>query len=1079
MQTISGFRLSSQQEFLWRFELENSIAQCSILLGGTLQVAELKTAVQDVIDRHGILRTQFRRLPEMKVPVQVLVDRSTFNWQEVDLRDRTPDQQAIQITGLVQELSCRRFNLEQAPLLHSILLKLSVDQHILLVSLPALCADRWTLRNFVQEISHAYTKEIEGKPGKMEVPQYVQFSEWQHQLFDDLEASEGQEYWQARSTIAPLILPFERPFSSDIGTEQETFSLTLDPAIVPAITQVAQQYHISKTAFFLTCWQILLWKLTRKPDVCVGTVCDRRENEAELSAILGPCTQWLPIHAQFTEHFCFSDLLQHVQHTLDDAQEWQEYFVWEHAQKLVNEMGTAPIGFECLQPPISYKAANTSFSLTQEHISIAPFKLKLTCIHSDAAIAVSFDYDPNCFLAKEIKRLARYFQTLVVNVTHSADAKIRDLSVLSQRDRHHLLVELNQTQTNSSDQCIHHLIEAQAEQHPDRIAVVFEDQTLTYAQLNVRANQLAHFLQQQGVSPDVLVGLYLERSLDLIVSLLAILKAGGAYLPLDSSLPTEGVAFRLREVQAPVLLTHSYLVEQLPELTTQVVCLDRYWEIIAQERSDNPTSAVTPEHLSYALFTSGSTGQPKAVAIEHRHLLNYLYSIVDRLALKDCESFATVSTIAADLGNTMIFPALSLGKCLHVIAPQRATDPDAIATYFQRHSIDCLKIVPSHLAALLDCTHPENVLPRKRLILGGEVCPWHLVEQVQPYVPQCRVFNHYGPTETTIGVLTYEIYSRQHREDSATVPIGRPLANTQAYILDEHQHPVPMGVPGELYIGGASVARGYLHQLELTAEKFIAYPVTDHAEHRLYKTGDRVRYLQDGNLEFLGRTDHQVKLRGFRVELGEIEAILQQHPAVKAAIAVVRSDQSSNSRLIAYIVPKSESQTPSAALSSTLRTFLQSTLPDYMVPSVFVVLKQLPLTPNGKVDRQALPTPDQTNCESIKPYVAPRSAIEEQLVEIWVQLLGEEQIGIHDNFFELGGHSLLATQLISRLREAFQIELPLRYLFEAPTIAEFALKLTQQQAEQIDNETLAQTLAELEQLSDDDVRAALAVEQQL
>jgi amino acid adenylation domain-containing protein/non-ribosomal peptide synthase protein (TIGR01720 family) len=490
----------------------------------------------------------------------------------------------------------------------------------------------------------------------------------------------------------------------------------------------------------------------------------------------------------------------------------------------------------------------------------------------------------------------------------------------------------------------------------------------------------------------------------------------------------------VQDAGASVILTQKHLSERFSEQAVPLICLDSDWEVIAKQPEENPPCAATPENLLYIIYTSGSTGKPKGVAVEHRQLLNYLHGILTRLDLPEGASFATVSTFAADLGNTVIFPALCTGGCLHVISQERATSPEMLVNYCESHPIDCLKIVPSHLNALLTASHPEKILPRKYLILGGEALSWQLVEKIQHYKPSCHILNHYGPTETTVGVLTYPV-NELMRDKSDTVSLGRAIANTQVYILDHYLQPVPIEVVGELHIGGDSVARGYLNQPQLTTEKFITIEHLggqDAQPIRVYKTGDLARYLPDGNIEFLGRIDHQVKIRGFRIELGEVESVLSQHPAIRETVVLAREDEPGNKRLVAYIVPSQES-----ALISELRDFLKEKLPEYMVPSAFVTLKALPLTPNGKVDRQALPAPDSVRPELEGRFVAPRTPIEETIAKIWAQVLGLERISIYDNFFELGGDSILSIQIVARANQA-GLQLTPKQLFESPTVAGLA-----------------------------------------
>jgi len=644
-------------------------------------------------------------------------------------------------------------------------------------------------------------------------------------------------------------------------------------------------------------------------------------------------------------------------------------------------------------------------------------------------------YQCHRFDTATITRMLGHLRTLLAGMVANPTQRLADLPMLTVAERQQLLVEWNNTSTvYPQDVCIHELFEAQAARTPDAVAVVCEEQELTYRELNIRANQLARYLQALGVTPEGLVSLCVERSLDMIVGLLGILKAGGAYVPLDPAYPQERLALILRDAQVSVVLTQPQLAAGFTGLQAQVVCLNTDWKRIAQESVTNPVNKATPNNLIYVIYTSGSTGVPKGVAIEHRQLCNYVYSVQERLALPNPCSFATVSTLAADLGNTMVFASLCTGGCLHILSQARVADPRAMADYFAHYAIDCLKIVPSHFAALHTSSHPEHMFPRRLLILGGEASRSEWVKSLQRLAPGCAILNHYGPTEATVGVLTYRVEENQRFPRTSTPPLGRPLAKVQIYLLDQRLQPVPIGVQGELYIGGANLARGYLKRPALTAERFIPHPFSDAPGARLYKTGDLARYLPDGNIEFLGRSDYQVKIRGYRVELGEVEAALEQHPAIRQAVVCAQEDIQGNKRIVAYVVIYKET----AISLHTLRSFLQTKLPDYMVPAALVVLDTLPLTPNGKIDRQALPAPDQTRPPLCEAFVAPRTPTEELLAGIWAHVLGVESVGLHDNFFALGGHSLLAMKVVSRLRQIFQVDIPLRELFNAPTVASLA-----------------------------------------
>ncbi|MEG5139394.1 MULTISPECIES: non-ribosomal peptide synthetase family protein [unclassified Microcoleus] len=1040
MQTINGFRISPQQKYLWLLQQDSPAyrVQSAILIEGILQTDYLKKALEKVSDRHEILRTTFQRRPGMKLPIQVVSERNSVSWNWLNFSDPLPQDQEAQLEDIFRQEKSASFNLEQNPVWRLCLIALSSDRHILLVSLPALCADTQTLKNLVRELSQCYATCLSGEELSDEVVQYVQFSEWQNELLEDEEAADGKEYWTGQdfSALASLRLPFEtRLINAPAQLTPQAFEVRLELALLDKLEAIALQYNTSLSAFLLACWKILLWRLTGKSNITVGVAFDGRKYE-ELEPALGLFAKFLPLCSHLAENLSFAEVLKQVQECDREAYKWQEYFCREY----LGDSSGYPFGFEFEEQLEKYSAAGISFSLYKQYAYCDRFKVKLSCQRRNDAIAAEFDFDP-AFLGEEAVRcLAEQFHALVQSAASNPETAIGDLEMLSDRARHQLLVEFNSTTADYQlDKCVHHLFEEQAERSPNRIAAVCENQQITYSELNARANQIAHYLQQLGIKPEVIVGICVERSLEAIAGILGILKSGGAYLPLDPAMPKERLALMLQNAQTPVLLTQQHLLENLPETQAHIVCLD----------TDIPSFSPTPfvsasgENLAYIIYTSGSTGTPKGVAIEHRQLLNYLHGIQEKLNLPSGANYATVSTFAADLGNTVIFPALCSGGCLHIISQERATDAQAMGAYFQQHSIDCLKIVPSHLKALLSASNASQILPKKRLILGGEPLMWNLIETIQKYNPDCSIFNHYGPTETTVGVLTYQVKMQGDRI-SETVPLGRPLPNTQIYLLDSHLQPVPLGVPGELYIAGAGLARGYLNQPELTAEKFIRHPFSQEAEARLYKTGDLARYLPDGNIEFIDRIDRQVKLRGFRVELGEIEAVLSGHPSVSEAVVLFQENQSGNPRLVAYIGDRSKLGSQDSELIENLCSFLKEKLPEYMIPSAFVVLKTLPLTPNGKIDHQALPAPEIA-ASLTDTFVDPRTPLEETLAGIWSELLGIKKVGIHDNFFDLGGHSLLITQLLAKVRESFQVELPLRVLFEAPTVAGLAEKIEMQQ----------------------------------
>jgi amino acid adenylation domain-containing protein/thioester reductase-like protein len=1043
---IEGFRLSPQQKRLWQLQQDSSNecyqAQCTILIEGNLDRATLQSAIAQLIQRHEILRTQFQTLPELSLPLQVICDRLQPTICYLDWSALTVEAQYVHLQSLTQELRRSCPNLETMPLLQCVLVTLSSHRSLLLIGLPALCADATTLQNLVQDLSRIYAAYQQGEILTEPPMQYADLAEWQHQLLEAEATEAGRTYWQqqARLPLPQLPLPFE-PRSHGSAIEPAIFqpawvTQEISPALLTRLETLAQAHQTSTEVVLLTCWIILLGRLTEQQNMMVATAYNGRKYE-ELKSALGLLTRYLPLRCDLTNHPPFCNVLQHVHQIVQEMSQWQEYFDWDTISSLNNQSSSAyffPFHFEFHSYLDRFSTSDISFSIQHHYACIDRFNLKLSCIRQAESLITEFHYDISRFSEADIQRLANHFQTLLTAAIEQPETPIAELNLLSTAEQHQLLVEFNPSIDPSFlPCCIHDRFQQQVHLTPDHIAAVCDHHSLSYRQLNQLANQLAHHLHQFGVTPNTPIALLCHRSLDWLVAMLAILKAGAAYLPLDPSTPPDRLRSLLQAAQVPLVVTQACWLDAIGDSVPHVVCLDRDGELIAQQSIDHPTSSVTPADLAYLIYTSGSTGQPKAVAVEHQQLAHYLHGILPQLNLPLGASYACVSTLAADLAHTVLFASLTTGGCLHLISHQQATDANALAAYCEQHPIDCLKIVPSHLAALLSAAHPQKLLPRRWLICGGEALSWQLVEQIQGYQPTCEILNHYGPTETTVGVLSNQVSPEGKQPDAATVPLGRSIGDTPVYVLDARLRPVPVGVAGELYVGGASVARGYWQQPELTAERFITHCfVPDEASVRLYRTGDRVRYLANGGIEYLGRMDEQVKVRGYRVELGEIEATLRQHPAVREAVVQVQGE-GSQPRLIGYVVPQAGVE----CRVEELLTFLKQSLPEYMVPALLVPLKVLPLTPNGKLDRRALSALQPDRLEQ-SASIAPRTPTETQLAEIWTKLLGLQQVSVHDNFFDLGGHSLLITQLLAQVRSTFQMDLSLRQIFEAPTIAELA-----------------------------------------
>jgi amino acid adenylation domain-containing protein len=1037
---IEGVRLSPQQKHLWSLQQtdhnESYRACCAILLEGHLRREVLNSALQNVVARFEVLRTVFQRLPGMRMPIQVVTQSDVSPPDEYDLRDLEAAEQETVIEKLFNEARHIPIDFEQGPLVYFSLILIAADRHLLVVSLPSLCADAAALRILLQEISSAYNANLRGEQLPDVLVQYADLSEWQNELFEGDDTRAGREYWLKQDTSAwsTLSLPSKRQIQQQTDFEPGTHVLKIDVPLYLQLKALAVRKETSLQTLLTTCWQILLWRLTLQPEMIIGVYCDGRNYE-ELQDTLGLFAKFLPLPGCLDERHTFAGLLRQFDETRLELYKWQDCFAWEYlAAGAESDLAACfiPACFEWTEQIENCHAEGLSFSIYKQYVCHDRFELKLSCFEREAELVAELHYDAGLFDTEEVERLGQQFLTILADAVSRPDVAVGNLKILSDRERHRLLEEFNQTATlYSADTCIHHIFEAHVEKDAEAVALICEDQELTYGELNRRANQLANHLRRLGVGPEVLVGLCVERSLEMIVGLLGILKAGGAYVPLDPAYPSARLKLILNDAQPPVLLTQERLAAGLPAYEGRCLRLDADWDAIAVESDENPSAITTTKNLAYVIYTSGSTGSPKGVAVEHGQLLNYVHGILDKLALPFPATFATASTFAADLGNTAIFPALCSGGCLNVILPERFSDPEALADYVTRYPVDCLKIVPSHLAALLTGSELGNILPRQRLILGGEASGWGLIEKLRTLAPDCRILNHYGPTETTVGVLTYQVEEIVADQCSATVPIGYPIANTQIYLLDSNLQPVSIWATGEVYIGGHNVTRGYHNSPELTAEKFIANPFAAEPGARLYRTGDLARYLPNGSIEFLGRRDHQVKIRGFRIELGEIVAALSDHPFVQQSIALVQGPEGGEGRLVAYFVP---AQTPPPAVDE-LRRWLEQRLPHYMVPAAFVMLDCVPLTPNGKVDRRALPAFETGPGPS---FVTPRTITEEVIAGIWMEILHVGQVSIHDSFFEIGGHSLLATQMISRLRSIFQIEFPVRRLFEHPTLAQLA-----------------------------------------
>jgi len=1039
MDVIEGFRLSPQQRHLWSLEQAGDErqyrAQCTVLIEGSLNLQVLKAVLRDVSDRYEILRTTFRCPRGTSIPLQGVNEQSAPWIEEYNLSTCDPSRQEAEIESLFQEVGRIPFDLANGPVLRISLLTLAADRHMLLVNVPSLCADAASLRILVREISRRYSASVRCQEPSGEPSQYADLAEWENNLLESEEANEGKKHW--REAEAPALrvpkLSFEKRPSARAAFEPRLLASPVNPELTPKIRKLVAKYDASASAFFLACWQILLWRLTGESDFVVGLACDGRTYEG-LQEALGLFAKTLPVQFRFEEQLRFSEVLERTNGSAREAVEWQEYFDFEQLPRLDAEIEPCrffPVAFEFQDAEAKHTEGDTIFSIQKQYSCFDRFKLKLSCVQRGGLLVAELNYDSSFFCAEDVDRLAQEFRTLLESVCANPESPIAALDIVSPNEQRRLLVEFNDRQTDYPEsKCIHQLFAERARQQPENVAVVFQNHRLTYAQLEARANQLAYHLQGLGVGPEVPVAICMDRSLEMVVGILGILKAGGAYVPLDPEYPKERLAYMMEDARTQVVLTQNTLRESMPELGIAVVCVDSGWETIARHGESTPQANATATNLAYVIYTSGSTGQPKGVMVEHGGLTNTINWTMETLELSSSDRCILKTPITFDASGRELFATLLAGGTLIVAEPGGHRDSRYLADTIRGERISILHCVPSLLRLLVEEPAFDESLAVRAVMCGGEALPPQLVTRFQSRIG-AKLYNVYGPTET---IIDSTFWSCEECNPHCAVPIGRPIPNAQVYILDDLLRLLPIGVAGDLYIGGVGMARGYVRRPDLTAEKFIPDPFSGEPGARLYKTGDIARYRPDGNIEFLGRTDHQVKIRGFRIELGEIEGTLEQHPAVLQAIVQPQEVAPGEKRLVAYVVAERESR-PTAG---ELRGFLKDKLPEHMVPAVFVLLDAFPLTTNGKVNRRALPTPDDRRPELDQVFVACRTPTEELLAAIWSQVLGIERVGIYDNFFQLGGHSLLATQVVSRIREAFQVEMPLRRLFEAPTVAGLA-----------------------------------------
>jgi amino acid adenylation domain-containing protein len=1012
------------------------VEQLSCTLTGKLEIAAFERAWQQVVERHPVLRTLFV-WEHGKQPLQVVCKSVSLPWIIHDWQEFSAIEQQERLQTLLQMEREQGFELNKAPLMRCTLIKLQEDTYEFIWSHHHLLMDGWCLSIILKEVFAFYEAGIQVKNLHLPLPRpYKDYILWQQQQ----DSSQAELFWREKLQGFTAPTPLLTDTNSHHNHTQHNRHLQLSHSLTVSLKSLAGEHRLTLNTIVQGAWAIMLSRYSGEQDVVFGTtVSGRPTTLSGVESMVGLFINSLPVRVKVPGE---GELLPWLKRLQLQQVEQEEYSYtplvdiqgWSAVPREMSLFESLVV-FENYPLDASLKAQSGSIQVSNIR-NFEQTNYPLTFVAEPGEqLSLRISYDTSRFEVDTIERMLGHIQTLLEAIAKNPFQKLSQFPLLTNAERHQLLVKWNDTYSEyPKDKCIHELFEEQVEKTPDAVAVVFENQKLTYQELNNRANQLAHHLQTLGVGPEVLVGICINRSVEMMVGLLGILKAGGAYVPLDPTYPQERLAYMLEDSQLPILLTQQQLLEKLPEHQAQTICLDTDWQSLTDYTQQNPCSKAKPDNLAYIIYTSGSTGKPKGTMIVHSGMVNYLSWCTKTYNVADGEGSTVNSSIGFDATITSLFSPLLVGRKV-VLLPEEEEIEALKAALCSGTKFSLVKITPAHLEILSHLLADEQVkIQTQAFIIGGEALSEKVTSFWQQYAPHTRLINEYGPTETVVGCCIYEV--GQQSFPGGNIPIGRPIANTELYILDNHLQPVPVGVVGELYIGGAGVARGYLNRPELTSERFISNPFTNS---KLYKTGDLARYLSDGNIEYLGRIDHQVKVRGFRIELGEIEALIAQHPNVASTTVIAREDQPGHKSLVAYVVPRQKK----VVNGHQLHQFLQERLPDYMIPSAFVQLETLPLTPNGKVDRKALPAPNISDINVSGDFIPPCDDIEVQLAQIWENLLNVRPIGVKDNFFHLGGHSLLVVRLMAQIQEHFGINLPLATILQNPTIAQIAATLRQ------------------------------------
>jgi amino acid adenylation domain-containing protein len=1075
------FPLSFAQERLWFLEQLQPgngayLIPVSLRFQVPLDPATLEWSLNEVVRRHEVLRTRFMVVEGL--PAQVVLPALWLPLPVHDLGAEPEERRLAETQRLTWEEWRQPFDISSGPLLRARLLRLGERDWLLVMTLHHLVADGWAVGILERELVAFYDARITGGPAPL-APlrlQYADYAVWQRDRLEGAELERQLGYWRQRLAGAPALLnlPTDRPRPATQSLRGGTWGLTVDRGLLERLKAVGQGSGATLFMVLLAAFALLLQRYARQDEVMIGSPIAGRLR-SELEKLIGLFTNTLALRLDLSGGPTFRELLRRVRDVTLEAFEHQELPFERLVEELRPERNLSynplfQVMFTLQNVPTARGGSGGGPGQAGEMVAAgagaAKFDLSLSMAEGEGGLWGALEYSSDLFEAESAARLAERLVVLLAGIAAEPDLPVWRLPLMGEDERRQVTAEWNRTAGPLPRRPLHESFAEVARRSGDAVALIFGRQEMTYGDLERRANQVAHRLRASGVGPDVLVALCLERSLELVAGLLGVLKAGGAYVPLDPSYPRERLDFMLDDAGAGVLLTQRALVERLPQAGLEVICLDDEEELAGQPGHGLDAGA-TLDHLAYVIYTSGSTGRPKGVAVAHRAIANHMLWMGSEHPLAPEDRVLQKTPFSFDASIWEFWAPLLAGAGLVLARPEGHRDPAYLVDAVLAHGITTLQVVPTLLQALVDEPSFPRCTSLRRLYCGGEALSAALAERVLALLGSVALYNLYGPTEAAIDTTAGECLPPF---SGPRVPIGRPIANVRAYVLDRHGLPVPPGIPGEIHVGGLGLARGYLRRPALTAERFVPDPFGGEPGARLYRTGDLGRHLPDSRLEFLERLDSQVKLRGYRVELGEIEAQVARLPGVREAAVQVREDRPGDSRLVAYVALADGAPPPGI---SDLRDFLVRQLPEFMIPTALVVLAALPLSPSGKLDRGALPPPERGTVSPRVP-VEPRNDVEAVVAGVWAQVLGLESVGVEDDFFELGGHSLLGTQVVARLRDAFDIDLPLRVLFESRIPAAMAAALVAPPADAARLEKTAAILMQLARMSDAEVEEQLS-----